>query len=459
MNTLAIDIDKDLVKKYDYRAFMYTEYPHKSFWSEKLGAEDLRKALKRLFSEKKGAPLLLYLHIPFCQTRCYYCTCHTVVTDDYKKVKRYLSSLFTEIDLMRDIFKENSVLPNFREIHIGGGSPTFLTEQDFGLLIEKISSVADIKNLSEFTIEIDPRRVTKERIEYYHTKGINRISFGIQDFDPDVQKAINRIQPPELIEALLTPDIRKRFGRGLNFDILCGLPLQTEASMRETFERIVKFAPDRVCLNYLHFSPKFAPHQKIMFDGRSGRPTRLPDLYEKKRLFLEALNILLNNGYVRTGYDHFTRPDDDIAKAMRKGAMGWNALGVTSGRYADVIGLGLHSWSTLGGYYFQNVFELPDYEAALSGDRLPVARGHKMSKDDLIRREVIQTLRNLFFVDFRPVEERYGIDFKEYFRKEAAGLDKFRADGMLDITENRITLTDTGRQFADVICAEFDKYI
>jgi oxygen-independent coproporphyrinogen-3 oxidase len=382
-----------------------------------------------------------------------------MITNDYERIKNYLDFLFLEIDLFCKFFEENSIIPNFTEIHIGGGSPTILQEKEFGQLLEKLQLIVDLKNLSEFSIEIDPREVNIEKIKFYHTKGIDRISFGIQDFDPDVQKAINRVQPPELVEKLLTPEVRKRFEKGINFDIICGLPLQSQESIRRTFERIVKISPDRICFNYLHYSPKFYKHQMIMIDARNGRPTKLPDVYERKMIFTEALNILLKNGYVRTGYDHFAKPDDEVAKAMKNKTMHWNALGVTSGRYSDVIGIGPHSWSTIGNYYSQNVYELPLYEAAVTKGRFPIYRGYKLNKDDIIRREVIQALRNFFFLDFNDVEKKYNIDFKKYFKEEIVSLAEFIKDGIAELSDKAITITELGQQFTNIVCMNFDSYI
>lgn len=455
---LAKNKMSNLTKKYDTTAFMYTEYPHKSFWSQEYGDGEFREALMNLFSRNKDKPAMLYVHIPFCEQLCWFCTCHMSITREYEKVKNYLQFLFREIDLLREFFDKNSITPNFQEIHLGGGSPTFVDEKEFDQLIEKLNSIADINGLSEFAIEIDPRRVDKERMKYYHAKGINRISFGVQDFDVEVQKAINRLQPPELIENLLTADVRERFSNGVNFDVICGLPKQTPETMRKTCKRVVQMSPDRVCLNYLHYSPQFAPHQKVMIDGSNGRPTRLPDFYERKMLFLEALDVLVNNGYVRTGYDHFAKPGDAVAKSMKEGKMQWNELGVTPGRYVDVLGIGVFSMSTLGECYFQNYYELPDYEAALTSGRFPVYRGHKLTSDDLIRRTVIHTLRNFFSLHFLEVEKRYSIDFKGYFEKELTALEGFVRDGVVELSEDSMTITELGHQFANLVCRTFDKY-
>ena len=448
----------NLAKKYTTTGFMYTEYPHKSFWSGEFDEADFKTALKELFSKAQDTPLLLYVHIPFCEQLCWFCTCHMSITREYEKVKNYLNFLFREIDMLHDFFGQNRVSPNFREIHLGGGSPTFVYEKEFDQLIEKLESITDIKKLDEFSIEIDPRRVDKGRMAYYQAKGINRISFGVQDFDLEVQKAINRVQPAELIENLLTPDIRSRFSNGTNFDLICGLPKQTPETIRETCEKVIEMSPDRICLNYLHYSPQFAPHQNIMFDGRKGRPTRLPDFYERKMIFLEALKVLTGHGYIRTGYDHFAKPTDAVVKAMRERKMQWNSLGVTAGRYSDVLGIGVHSLSTLGDCYSQNFYEFADYEKALVNGRFPVYRGHKLTREDIIRRAVIHALRNFFFLDFRVIEKRYDIEFKKYFKEELITLKEFERDEIVELSDASITITELGHQFANLVCRDFDKF-
>ena len=217
-------------------------------------------------------------------------------------------------------------------------------------------------------------------------------------------------------------------------------------------------SPDRICLNYLHFSPQMAKHQNVMVDGRDGRPDRLPNFVERKAIFVEALTMLTEHGYVRTGYDHFAKPTDANAVAMEEGKMGWNELGTTPGRVFDVIGIGVSSMSTVGDCYFQNLYELVDYEGALNAGRFPVYRGHRLTHDDLVRRDVIQTLRSFFAVDFQVIGERYGIQFEEYFKTELEGLREFVEDGLLEVSDRSIQVTELGQQFTNLVCRDFDKY-
>lgn len=440
-------------------AFMYTEYPHKSFWPLTQSDIGYRQALQELLASQPKIPLLLYVHIPFCSKLCWFCTCHMIITNDYEKILEYLEVLYAEIDLLCKFFKENHLSPYFTEVHLGGGSPSFLRKEDFKQLVKRLQKLGiNTGQLDEFSIEIDPRHTTKEMLRFYHEKGINRVSIGVQDFDPEVQKAINRVQPAQLTKNLMASEIKALFPNGFSFDIICGLPFQTNETIKRTMEECIRLSPDRICLNYLHLALEFAKHQNLMFDGKQGRPDRLPDYYERKQLFITALETLTAAGYIRTGYDHFAKPTDTIAIAMKEGKMRWNALGVTTGRYADIIGIGIHSYSTIGNHYFQNFYNIPEYEEKLKQNQFPIFRGYRLIKDDLIRRDVIQTLRSFFSIDFESIEQKHKIDFKQYFRKELIELSSFIADNFVEIKDRAIIITERGHQFANTVCYVFDAY-
>lgn len=457
MSPKGLILDEKLIQKYGERSFMYTEYPNLRFWSHDYKDPEYRAALIELFRINSDVPLMLYVHIPHCHTQCLFCTCHVVITKNYEDVRTYLGVLYKEIVLLKQFFKENGIRPNFREVHLGGGSPTYPNQADFDVLMDKLQSIANLENLDEFAIEIDPRRIRPEKLGYYRSKGINRISFGIQDFDLEVQKAVDRVQPAKLTERFLTPELRGLFKNGVNFDIICGLPRQTRDSMRRTMEKVVEMSPERICMNYMHFIPGFHPHQLRM--------PAFPDNYERKMLFLEAMEILLENGYIRTGYDHFAKPVDDVVRAMYDGKMSWNRLGVTAGRYEAVIGIGVSGVSNLASLYdFQNYFSSPetgirDYVQSLLEGKFPILRGYKLSQDDRIRREVIQTLRNYFYLDTGFIEEKYSIGFRDYFRTEMALLEECQEDGIVEIRDASIQVTDIGKQVVDAVCSKFDIYI
>lgn len=445
--------DRALINKYT-NGFMYTDYPHKSVWSEDFGDEDYRVALRSLFLDKTNPPVLLYVHIPFCPKLCYFCLCNKIVTRDYNKVTHYLNFLYREIDLLHDFFQKNSIKPNFREIHIGGGCPTVLKKREFDQLMEKIQSIVDINKLSEFAIEIDPRTVAgkKETMKYYHSKGIDRISIGVQDFDPDVQKKINRIQPRELIEDILSPDIRKDF-KSVNFDILIGLPGQTMETFRKTIDTIIELSPDRIDFAFFNYAQRNHPHMKLLKTDGCLNNT------ERHMLFVYGCKTFVRNGYGRIGFDHFAKPTDNLAKAMKNKALSWNSLGYRPGKCQDMIGVGVHSGSRItANYYFQNVYSHADYEAAITKGKFPIYRGFKLNKDDLIRRDIINEIRSYLVLEPRSIEAKYNIDFKKYFSAEKAVLDEFAKDGVVELNDSNIAVTELGKPFCNLVCRIFDNY-
>ncbi len=453
MEQILKHVDSDLIS--NTKPFMYTEFPHKRTWSNEFGDKEYRQVLQSL---PISAPSMLYVHIPYCEELCWFCTCHMIITRDYGRVRRYLNLLYKEINLLADFFRKNGLTVDFQEVHFGGGSPTYIDEAEFEEFLLVLQRIIAIDHLSEFSIEIDPRRVNLERMRYYHSKGINRVSFGIQDFDPRVQTAINRVQPAQLTEKLLTPEIRRLFSRGINFDLICGLPWQTPQTISETCRKAVELGPDRICLNYLHFAPEYTKHQRLMADGSHARPDRLPDGYERKELFLAAMEVLKDGGYVRVGYDHFAKSTDKVVRAWQEDTMSWNALGVTPGRYLETIGIGVSSMSNINNCYAQNVYKEDEYEKLLSQGCFPVLRGHRLNQDDILRREIIQKIRTYFYIDFGQVERKYGLDFRSYFQKEIRKLEPFIADGLVRLTDGDLTVTEMGYQFANVICTCFDSY-
>lgn len=455
VNTLDILDNINILKKYDVYAYDYIEYPHKSVWSRALTDQDYRRALLSIFQENPDRGLTLYLHIPFCNELCSFCLCHRQITKKYEVVQHYLEeALFVEIDLYRRFFAEQGIRPKIKQIYMGGGSPTIVNEADFDRLLEQLGAFTDFDNIDQFHMEIDPRRADEERLKFYHSRGVRILSFGIQDFDPAVQEAINRIQPVSMMEALLTDTIRERFD-SINFDLLIGLPRQTPVSVRETVEKAIRLQPDRVSLTYMFYTPRFHAHQIHM-----NRYGLLPDFYDRKKLFVTALNALQQSGYIRTGFEHFAKPDDRVAVALRQGRASYSSFGATTGEYNDVLGLGRASYSTIGNrHYFQWVYEQNLYQEALQAGQFPVNRGHILNDNDVLRCDIIKTLRTYFSLDIVRIEQRYGINFIEYFLAEKRDLDEFVRDGLLEITPERIAMTDLGKHFANLVCSIFDSYV
>ena len=447
-----LNIPKKLIKKYDVKGPYYTSYPILSQWSHDFSSNDYKNALKEIFSKKDNPPSSVYIHFPFCPKLCYYCFCNNKITKNREQIRHFLSILLKEVNLLDDFFNKNSITPNIKEIHIGGGSPSYLTINEIDQLITGLQSFVNLKVLSEFIIEIDVRTVDQEKLYYYYEKGINRISLGIQDFDPAVQKAVNREQTVEVVEGLLSPELRKCF-KSINFDLIYGLPLQTTETFKNTIDTVIRLLPDRICLyNYGHM-PDVYKHHKLI------KASDLPDIYEKTKINLEAINKLLDCGYERIGIDHFAKPYDDLTEAVHNKTITRNFNGYACGRTRDIIGLGPTSSSTLSHYYTQNVYSHSEYYKRIDAYELPILRGFRLNRDDIIRRDVINNIITYFFLDIGNIEEKYNIVFNNYFQKEMVSLDSFVQDGILHFSNNNIIITSLGKYFLRHVCMVFDYYL
>ena len=441
--------------EYNNNAYMYVEFPHKKFWEQKL---DDYKNFEDLFLDSlkkvKDENFLYYVHIPHCHTQCLYCTCHVEITKDYNVVKRYLEFLLKEIDSQHDMFKKNQIEPKITNLHMGGGSPTFLKEEEYDLLTEKLEKIINFDKLFEYSIEIDPRRIKPQRMVYYHSKGINRISFGVQEFDKEVQKNVARVQPTFLTEKLLTKEIRELFPNGINFDLICGLPGQKLDSFKETIKQTIDLSPDRICLNYLHLSPKFHPHQLKM------PKDQIPGETLRKELFQLAEETLLKNNYIRAGYDHFVKNTDYLANEIKEKKAGWDRLGIVTGSYTGILGSGVSATCKLNGkLYYQNTFENNEYEKLVLEKKMPVSNFHLLSKKDNVCEYVIKSLRQNFEINKIEVNEKYEINFDEYFKEVVKSLDEFIKDKLVENSDDKLKITSIGELFSNLISSKFDPYI
>lgn len=442
------------LEKYNNNAFMYVEYPHKKHWNNDLKGNSINDYLVDSITRNINDNFLYYIHIPHCHTQCLYCTCHVEITKDYGVVKKYFDYLLKEIELQKEIFRRVEAPLSFTDVHFGGGSPTFLKEEEFDILQNKLESFIDFSKLNEYAIEIDPRRIKEDRMIYYHSKGINRISFGVQEFDLDVQKAVNRVQPDFLIDRLLKKEIRDLFPNGINFDLLCGLPNQNIAGFEKTIDKTIDYNPDRICLNYMHMSPKFHPHQLEMQKGT------LPDQNLKKELFLLAEEKLLKNGYIRAGYDHFVKNDDYLAEEFKNKKAGWNRLGIVTGEYENILGAGVSSTCKINGQInYQNTFENSDYVKMLEQQKLPISSFHISSDDDKIREFIIKNIRQFFRVDKKIVSEMFKINFDEYFDETLKEIKEFEKNNLLQNKPDEILLSRSGEIISNLIASRFDKYL
>ena len=442
-----------LLSKYKGYAFMYAQYPNQGEWSHDFGEEDFEKALKMLPDYFPESPSMLYVHFPYCPTLCTYCTCFKIIKNDYTRVDDHFPYLLENIKLLKNFYEKNSTNLDIKNIHLGGGSPSYLNDNDFSRLVDAINDLVKIENLVEFNLEIDPRQATAERLMGFSKLGINRISFGVQDFDPEVMAAVNRIQPAQLMRDLLTPEVRKVFP-SIHFDFLLGLPKQTVRSFRETLDVILELSPDRMELcTYSHLPDRFS-HQRNLINEND-----LPSRLEISEMFAESAEKLLANGYKRVGLEHFAKPEDGLTQMYEEGSCNWNMTGYSQGDGNKIVGVGLGATSRItDGYYFENLKTLKEYKDSISQGKFPVNRGWKLSHDDLIRREVTVNLRSNLYLSFKNIEERFKIDFEKYFSKELASLDEFVEDGVLTLGSDGISFTEVGKPFAAFVCMKFDAY-
>lgn len=451
MHSIFTNDNLGLIKKYETKRIpYYTSYPTGGQWLNNFNHSRFVDSLRKSANPGDKVPMALYIHFPFCKQLCFYCCCIKIITNNRDNISRYMGYLHKEIDLFLNICEHAGIEPDIREIHLGGGTPTYMTRNEFSLLIDKFSTFVNLKSLSEFVLEIDPRTVDKDDVHFYLDKGINRISFGIQDFDANVQQAINRIQPVELIEPLLSSDVRPK---SVNFDLIYGLPFSTRQSFNNTIEIVKQLNPDRLAIyNYDH-TPD------IHSNMRAISTANLPDLEQKTLMYFDSVVNLLSAGYEYVGIDHFAKSSDSLAKAYRENTIWRNLNGYTVDRdYNFEIGLGMSSISAYSNYYSQNRKQLPDYYNSLDNHHFPVLRGIELNNDDCIRRDVILTLLCRHRLNFVEIEIKFSIDFREYFCSELEMMQESVDDGLSVITETSIIITEFGKMFAHHVCKYFDIY-
>jgi len=448
-------VPDNLIQKYDkQKNSFYTFYPMLGLWDEKVGFSEFKSAWKSRIKENPKEPFQLYLHFPYCPTQCVYCQCAMVASKDINAYSTSVDFMIKEIEILNEIFNEYKFKPNVAEIHFGGGSPSVIPKEDFERLFDALGRIIDISKVSEIAIEIDPRkdRLQKDILRYYASKGINRISFGIQDFDFAVLKAINRAPfcSYEDISDLLKPDIRKLFKNGINFDLIYGMPFQTLDSWETTMDQVLKIKPDRLAVLTYGHRPEVFPHQKVI-------KGTLPSDELKNAMFNLATNKLTGEGYERIGIDYFALPHDALAISKKNGTLCRNGLGHTPGRAHEIIGIGPSCQMIINNNYFQNYFSLDSYYASLEKGLTPIVRGWMSSRDDIIRRKIIFDYINKQKVSIPEIEEMHNINFNSYFKDELSKLEEFVADGILIIDKEFIHPTTIGRFFLRQVCEVFDK--
>ena len=447
--------DANLVKKYHSNLiYDYTEYPTKGAWSNSFSHNDYKDALKSYYQNNKNTGSVFYVHTPFCEQLCYFCLCSKEITKDYEKVSNYLYNyLFKEIDMLFDFFDENQINPNIKEIYFGGGSPTYYSEDDFAKLADKLKSKFNINEVGDWTVEIDPRRVDENKLLFYKNCGVNRISFGVQDFDLEVQKRINRIQPSTLLDNLLSEKVRKEFP-AFNFDILIGLPGQTLESMSNTIDQVIKLRPTQLQTMMMHYKPKT---RKYMINMLRDGP--LPDFYDRKMLYSLLEKKLLEGGYKKTGFESFALPGDPIEKSYNEEKTYYGSIGAQKGEVTDFIAVGSSAHGCLGDdYYFQNFYELNLYREALDRNEFPIYRGIKLNKEDKIRRHIVKFLRTYFYINFEDVNKKFDINFKSKFDNQLNKLKEFEKDNLVNLYDENFEITELGQHFSPIITNLFDEH-
>jgi oxygen-independent coproporphyrinogen-3 oxidase len=447
---VQVQFDAALISKLSQQGPRYTSYPTADRFVAGYGHADYARVVAALGDASIRLPLSLYLHIPFCESLCYYCACNKIITKERDKAAIYLGYLKREISMQAALFGDGQQV---EQLHLGGGTPTYLSDAQMDELMAHLREnfrFAD-DTTGEYSIEIDPRTVDPVRIASLRRQGFNRISLGVQDFDPDVQAAVNRIQPEALtLDAIAAA--RACGFRSISIDLIYGLPKQSLKTIGQTLEKVVAASPDRISIyNYAHM-PQLFKSQKLIVDAD------LPSDQDKLAMLGLCIERLTAAGYVYIGMDHFAKPDDELAVAQRSGQLHRNFQGYSTHADTDMVACGVSSISAVGDSYCQNEKSLERYYASLDEGVLPVARGIELSKDDLVRRDVIGRLMCDFAVSARSVERAHGIEFGEYFAKELARLREFEADGLVVVSDAGLTVTPTGRLLVRNLCMVFDKY-
>ena len=447
----TVEFDGALIRKLNQSGPRYTSYPTADRFSESYGYRDYLQAVAGLRTRGAAKPLSLYLHIPFCDTVCYYCACNKVVTKNRDKAATYLGYLKREIEMQGRLF---AGMNQVEQLHLGGGTPTYLSDEQMGELMAHVRRWFQLAPDAdgEYSIEIDPRTVTPERVHSLRRQGFNRVSLGVQDFDPDVQRAVNRMQPEEETRAII--DAARSAGfRSVSIDLIYGLPKQNVISMAQTLAKVIAANPDRLAIyNYAHLPHLFKAQRRIVDEDLPGADARLD-------MLALCIRRLADAGYTYIGMDHFARPGDDLAVAQQQGRLHRNFQGYSTHADADLVACGVSAIGSVGATYSQNVKTLDAYYDALDKNELPVVRGARLSMDDALRRTIIQTLMCNFELSVQAIEQAYPIEFGAYFSAELARMKVLAGVGLLTVGPDWLTVTPKGRLLIRNICMVFDRYL
>ncbi|MBP8062217.1 MAG: oxygen-independent coproporphyrinogen III oxidase [Polaromonas sp.] len=444
-------VSTDLLRRFDLNGPRYTSYPTADRFVEAFTAAEYIQSLeqRQTVAAAMALPLSLYVHIPFCESLCYYCACNKIVTKHHDKATAYLRYLSREVDLhMAHLGTGQTV----SQLHLGGGTPTFLSDDELRGLMSMLRRSFNLVPGGEYAIEVDPRTVDAGRLALLAELGFNRLSFGVQDFDPAVQKAVHRVQPAEQVFALMETARQQGF-ESINVDLIYGLPLQTPESFDRTLAQVALLKPDRVALYaYAHLLERFRPQRRIV-------PAELPSGSAKIAMLSRSLAAFEAAGYVYVGMDHFALPSDALAIAKRQGRLHRNFQGYSTQPDCDLIALGVSAIGRVGATYSQNAKTIEEYYDHLDQGRLPVVRGLAVSRDDLVRRAVIMALMCQGVLQYESIELAFLIDFKTYFAKELEALQELVGQGLVVVNGQGIEVTAQGWFFVRAVAMVFDRYL
>lgn len=441
--------DLDLIRRYDLAGPRYTSYPTAIQFDSPLSPDALLATARE--TTDISTPLSLYVHIPFCAHVCYYCACNKVITRNRNKAQPYLDTLYREMEQLSQWYSRDRIV---NQLHWGGGTPTFISDDQMRELMQMLGRNFRLRDddQGDYSIEIDPREASHDTLGVLRDIGFNRISLGVQDVNPEVQQAVNRVQPTEQTAAILQRSRELGF-KSINMDLIYGLPHQTEDSFASTLDTVIDMSPDRLSVfNYAHLPDRFRSQKHI-------RAEDLPSATTKLNILQQSIQRLLGAGYVYIGMDHFAKPDDELAIAQAEGKLHRNFQGYTTHSDCDLVAMGVSAISQIGDVYYQNEHDLAAYTQAVSQQQNAVRRGVALSRDDHIRRAVITRLICQFELDKHAVMAPFNESFDLYFAEEQTELNQFSQDGLIEMTDEHIRVTAAGRLLIRRICMAFDVYI
>jgi oxygen-independent coproporphyrinogen-3 oxidase len=444
-----IVISEELIRRFDRQGPRYTSYPTADRFHAEFTVESYHQQLEQRATRQDNSPLSIYVHLPFCESLCYFCACNKIITADHGRSAEYLRYLDREMALVAA-----RIGPDRRavQLHLGGGTPTFLSPTELRQLMAMLRNYFNFSDDAELGVEIDPRTVNDDTLAMLAELGFNRTSFGVQDFDPAVQQAVNRIQPLEMVERAVAASRKANFV-SVNADLIYGLPKQTLASFDRTLDSIIRLAPDRIALyNYAHLPSRFKAQRQIV-------DSDLPSAEVRLQIFLLSMQRLLDAGYLYIGLDHFAMPDDELNQARLNGSLHRNFQGYTTRAECDLIGLGVSAIGKVGDSYSQSVRTIKAYYGHLDEGRLPLEKGYRLTRDDVLRRHIIMELMCSAPLNFNSIEGAFDIDFSSYFARELGLLQPYEEAGLLEIDAAGIKVTPAGRLFVRAIAMVFDSFL